>query len=94
MQIYKSKFFRRWASSVGLSDKGLKVAVSEIESGLIDADLGGFVLKKRIAIGGRGKRGGVRSVLVYKKGEVVFFIYGYSKNEKDNISEDQLKALK
>jgi hypothetical protein len=43
----------------------LRTAVYEIERGLIDDDLGGHVMKKRVAVGGRGKRGGVRTLLAY-----------------------------
>ena len=54
-----------------------------MERGLIDADLGG-----------RGKRGGVRALLVYKSGDKVFFVYGFAKNVRANVSMDELKALK
>jgi len=65
-----------------------------MESGLIDADLGGFVYKKRIALAGRGKRGGTRSVIAYQIKRKAFFIFGYAKSEKNNISEEELKIAK
>jgi hypothetical protein len=94
MRIFKSKTFQRWADKEGLSDLGLRIAVAELERGLIDADLGGGVFKKRVAITGRGKSGGLRTLLAYKKGDRIFFIYGFAKNVKANITSNELQALK
>ena len=69
MRIFKNKAFTKWAEKEGLSDDALQIAVDEMERGLIDADLGGHVVKKRVAVGGRGKRGGVRTLLAYKSGD-------------------------
>lgn len=60
----------------------------------MDADLGGHVLKKRVPLVGRGKRGGLRTLLVYKAMDRAFFVYGFAKNAKANIKEDELKGLK
>ncbi|MYD76645.1 MAG: type II toxin-antitoxin system RelE/ParE family toxin [Gammaproteobacteria bacterium] len=68
-------------------------AVSEMVQGLIDADLGGGILKKRIAIFGRGKRGGARTIVATRMTDRWFFLYGFEKNEKSNIDKDELKAL-
>ena len=65
-----------------------------MERGLIDADLGGHVMKKRIAVGGRGKSGGARTLLAYKSGDKAFFVYGFAKNALANVSADELRALK
>ena len=94
MRIFKNKAFNKWAEKEGLSDDALRTAVYEIERGLIDADLGGHVMKKRVAVGGRGKRGGVRTLLAYKSGDKAFFVYGFAKNVQANVSTDELKALK
>lgn len=94
MRIFKNKTFSKWAAKEGLEDEALRAAVDEMERGLIDADLGGHVVKKRVAIGGRGKSGGVRTVLAYKVGNKAFFVYGFAKNARANISADELKALK
>ncbi|WP_335808130.1 type II toxin-antitoxin system RelE/ParE family toxin [Vreelandella populi] len=75
-------------------DAALLAAVEEIERGLIDADLGGHMVKKRVAIDGRGKSGGVRTLLAYKIANKAFFVYGFAKNARANISADELKALK
>ena len=83
----------RWKEKSGLSNEALAKAVAEMEQGLIDADLGGCVFKKRVALPGRGKRGGVRVIVATQKGDRWFFLYGFEKNERDNISNRELKIF-
>lgn len=94
MQIYKNKAFNKWATKEGLTDAVLQAAVAEMEEGLVDADLGGYVFKKRVALVGRGKSGGARTLLAYKLSDKAFFVYGFAKNVRANISNKDLKALK
>ncbi|ODN41146.1 type II toxin-antitoxin system RelE/ParE family toxin [Piscirickettsia litoralis] len=94
MRIFKTKFFSKWAKKEALTDKDLSAAVVEIEQGLIDANLGGDVYKKRVSIQGKGKRGGARTVLAYKVENKAFFLFGYAKSVKANISSDELKIAK
>ena len=94
MRVFKTKGFQRWAAREGLSDEALRAAVTEMEDGLIDAKLGGYVVKKRVALPGRGKRGGSRTLVVYQQADKAFFVYGFAKNERANISDKELKALK
>lgn len=94
MQIFKNKAFNKWAIKEGLSDRDLQTAVHEMEKGLIDADLGGHVVKKRVALAGRGKSGGARTIVAYKLGNRAFFVYGFAKNAKANVTAPELKALK
>jgi hypothetical protein len=94
MQVYKSKWFTKWADKEDLTDRDLSAAVEEMANGLIDADLGGHVMKKRVALQGQGKIGGARTLLAFKVGEQAFFMYGFAKNQQDNISAKELKALK
>ena len=65
-----------------------------MNQGLVDAHLGGHVVKKRVALPGRGKRGGGRTLLAFKQGDKAFFVYGFAKNERANISAKELRALK
>jgi len=81
MQVFMTKWFQRWAARETLTDDALLSAVEEIGQGLIDADLGGHLVKKRIGTRGRGKSGSVRTLLAIQLGEKAFFIYGFSKNE-------------
>ena len=94
MRIFKSKWFSKWADKEGLTEAALCAAVREMEDGLIDADLGGHVYKKRAAIAGTGKSGGLRTLLAFKIGDKAFFIFGFAKNQQGNISTKELKALK
>ena len=94
MRAFKIKAFGKWASGEGLSDDALASAVVEMEKGLIDAKLGGQVVKKRVALPGRGKRGSTRTLVAFRQGNKAFFIYGFAKNERANISDKELQALK
>jgi hypothetical protein len=73
-RLFKTKFFNRWALRVGLSDTALLTAAEEVAQGLIDGDLGGGVLKKRVGVQGRGKSGGARVVLATNSGDRWFFM--------------------
>jgi len=94
MRIFKNKMFSKWAAKEGLDDDGLRAAVDEMARGLIDADLGGHVVKKRVAVGGRGKSGGVRTLLAYRVTDKAFFVYGFAKNARAKVSVEELAALK
>ena len=77
-----------------LTDSALCHAVAEMAQGLIDADLGGGVVKKRIGLAGGGKRGGARTLVATNRGNRWFFLYGFEKNDRANITDDELEALK
>ncbi len=94
MRTLKTKWFHKWAAKEGLTNSALILAVEEMEAGLIDANLGGRVFKKRVALPGHGKRGSTRTVVAYQQGDTAFFVYGFAKNERANISSRQLKAMK
>ena len=94
MQVFKTKWFAKWASSLKLTDEALTAAAAEMKQGLVDAELGGQVVKKRVALPGKGKRGSIRTLVAFRQGDKAFFIYGFAKNERANISDKELKALK
>jgi len=94
MRIFKTRPFHRWAIDIKLMDTALSSAVNEMERGLIDVSLGGHVYKKRVALKGRGKSGGVRTIIAYRIEDKAFFVYGFAKNTRANISNDELKAFK
>jgi hypothetical protein len=93
-RVFKTRYFIRWMRKTALNDEVLCVAVNEMAQSLIDADLGGGVVKKRVGISGRGKRGGARTLVATNKGNRWFFVYGFEKNDRANISDDELEALK
>ena len=94
MVIYKIRWFDRWASRQGLDTHALCQAMREITAGLYEADLGGGLLKKRIARPGQGKSGAFRTLVATNKGNRWFFVYGFAKNARGNIDDDELAALK
>jgi hypothetical protein len=94
VRIFKTKAFTRFADKAGIPDVALCRAIRDAERGLIAADLGGGVIKQRIARSGRGKSGGFRTRIVFRAGVRAFFVHGFAKNEKDNVDKDELVALK
>jgi hypothetical protein len=94
MRIFKTRWFARWALKECISDLVLIDAVAELDQGLIDAHLGANVVKKRVGIAGRGKSAGLRTILAFKFKDRAFFLYGFAKNQQDNIDDKELKALK
>ena len=94
MRIFKTRLFAKWVNKEKLSDQILWQTIEEMERGLVDADLGGGVYKKRLALPGRGKRGGARTIIAYKMKEKAFFIFGYAKNERATISMEEKKMAK
>jgi hypothetical protein len=75
-----------------LSDRKLAEAVREGEKGLHDGDLGGGLVKKRLARVGEGKRGGYRTIIVYRKGNRAVFLYGFAKSDKENLDPVELRG--
>ena len=92
-RVFKTRHFNRWMRKSGLSDRALCQAVEEMARGLIDADLGGGLVKKRVGLPGRGKRGGARTLVATNKGNRWFFVFGFEKNERANIGDEELEAL-
>jgi hypothetical protein len=93
MLVFKTRVFARWAKREHLKDGDLCGAVSEMLQGLIDAKLGGGVVKKRVARAGQGKRGGYRTILATNHADRWYFMFGFAKNERDNIAADELRLL-
>lgn len=94
MRIFKTKDFARFARRGGLGDAALCDAIDRAERGLIDADLGGGVIKQRVARPGQGRSGGYRVVIAYRAASRAVFLHGFAKSAKDNVTDDELAALK
>lgn len=94
VRIFKNKAFARFARKADLGDEALCEGIRDAERGLIGADLGGGIIKQRIARPGQGKSGGFRTIIVYKAGLRAFFIHGFAKSELDNIRSDELAAMR
>ena len=93
IRALKNRQFARWAKSEQLTDQALCIAIREIERGLVDAKLGGFLLKKRIAKGHKGKSGGLRTIIAYRQEHRLAFLFGFAKREKANIDHAEKQAL-
>jgi len=94
VRVFKGKPFARFARKARIADAALCEVVADVSQGRIDADLGGGVFKQRIARPGGGKSGGFRALILIKLDDRAFFIDGFAKNERDNIRDDELEALK
>jgi hypothetical protein len=94
MSVYKTKEFSRFARKADLGNGALLEAAKAVASGRWDADLGGGVFKQRIAREGGGKSGGFRTIILFKIGGHSFFVHGFAKNAKANVTSKELKALK
>jgi len=93
IRTFKTRHFQRWMRKTELTDAALCKAVEEMAAGLIDADLGGDVVKKRVGLAGRGKRAGARTLVATNKGNRWFFVFGFEKNDRANISDEELEGL-
>ena len=93
LQVFATKTCARWMRKNKVSKEDLLDATQEMVNGLIDADLGGYVVKKRVALHGRGKSSGARTIVATKFGVRWFFLFGFEKNERSNIDSDELKSL-
>lgn len=94
MRIFANRWFARFADKQNIGDDDLREAVSRAERGLIDADLGGGVIKQRIARKGQGKSGGFRSIILFKHESRAFFVYAFAKSDRDNIDQSELSTYK
>lgn len=93
VRIFKTRYFSRWALKAGIQDKALTQAIDEMVLGLSDANLGGGVFKKRLPAPGRGKRGGFRTLIATRSKQHYFFVFGFEKSKRDNITMTELHAL-
>ena len=94
MATYTTRWFDRWARKQGLTTPSLCAAVREMTEGLVDADLGGGLFKKRIGRPGQGKSGGYRTLVATNKGDRWVFVFGFPKSERSNIDKDEGEALR
>lgn len=94
VRIFKTKWVARFVRRERIDDAGLKEAIARADRGIIDADLGGGLIKQRVARPGQGRSSGFRMIVAYRTEERAFFLYGFAKNERDNIDDDELETLR
>jgi hypothetical protein len=93
-RIFKNGWFQRFARKERLADEALREAVERAERGLIDADLGGGVIKQRVARPGKGRSGGYRTLILFRQGDRAIFAFGFAKSALANISNADLDLLR
>ena len=94
MRIFKTKLVARFADKERIADDSLSEAIERAARGLVDADLGGGIIKQRVARPGRGRSGGYRMLVAYRSGDRAVFLYGFAKSERENIGPDELLTLR
>jgi hypothetical protein len=93
VRIFKTKALARFTKREAIDDDSLVAAIETAKRGLIDADLGGGLIKQRVARPGQGKRGGFRMLIGFRSDRAIF-LFGFAKNERDNIDDKQLTTLR
>lgn len=94
MRVFLTRWTARFVRREGMSEASLAEAVERAESGLVDADLGGGLIKMRVARSGQGRSGGFRTMLAFKSGDRAVFLYAFAKSERENIGPDELQTLR
>lgn len=94
VRVYKVRVFARFQRRERISDAALAASIARAEHGLVDADLGGGLIKQRVARPGQGRSGGFRTVLAYRRGDRAIFLLGFAKNARANIDDDELDVLR
>ena len=94
MRVFKTKGLVRFARRERITDAVLWEAIERVERGTLDADLGGGLIKQRLARPGQGRSGGYRVIVAYRAKGLAVFLYGFAKNDLDNISPDQVQTFR
>ncbi len=94
LSVYKTKAFTRFAKKALITDANLWQAAQRASDGLVDADLGGGVIKQRIARAGQGKSRGSRSIILFRKNDRAVYVYGFEKKDVTNIDRRELEAFR
>jgi hypothetical protein len=94
LRVFKTKWLARFTRRERIADGSLNEAIARAERGVIDADLGGGLIKQRVAREGQGRSGGYRMMVAYRAQGRAVFLYAFAKNERDNIDPDELQSLR
>jgi hypothetical protein len=84
----------RYARREGISHARLAEAITRADQGLIDADLGGGLIKQRVARAGKGRSGGYRTIIAYRRGDRAIFVFGFAKSKRENSGPDELQSAR
>ena len=94
MKLYKNAWFAKFARKEKINDQNLCDAITRTRRRLIDADLGGGLIKQRIARAGAGKSGGFRTLIFYRQGTRAVFVFGFAKSDQANLNADEIAMFR
>ncbi len=94
MRIFITREFARLVRKTDIDDRALREAVDRAAKGLVDAELGSGLIKQRVSRKGQGKSGGYRTIIALRAGDRAFFLYCFAKNDRGNIADSELQALR
>lgn len=94
LRVFKNKWFDKFCKKQKITNAKLIELINNIENGLVDVDYGGSLIKQRLARNNQGSSGGYRSIILYKLNDKAFFVYGFAKNDRDNITKDEESSFK
>ena len=94
MKKLSTKWFKKWSKKVKLTNDDLLEAIDDLEDGASTTDLGSHLFKVRVSREHSGKSSGFRTIIIYQENEKAIFLYGFGKNEKQNISKAELQYFK
>lgn len=95
VRLFKNPWFVRFAKKQKITDDSLREAIQRAENNQIDADLGGGIIKQRVAKPGKGRSKGWRVIVAFRKASKgAFFLFGFPKSSQDNIEDDELEGFR
>jgi hypothetical protein len=94
MRVFMTRWMAKFVRRAGIAEAALIEAIDRAERGLIDADLGGGVIKQRVGRPGQGRSGGYRTLIAIRRGDRAVFVYGFEKSDRGNIGADELETLR
>ena len=94
MRIFKTKEFARFARREGIADDALREAIDGAERGIVDAEIGDGLIKQRVRRPGQGRRGGFRTVVVWRERELSIFVFGFAKKDKTDLTPREYEAYR
>jgi hypothetical protein len=92
IRIFTNRWFAKFAQREQIEDAALCEAIARATAGLVDADLGGGLLKQRVARAGQGRSGGFRTIIIFRSGDRAIFVFGFAKKDRANLNKVELKA--
>ena len=94
MKRLSTKWFQKWSKKAKLNKQNLLDAISDLGDGLSTADLGSNLFKVRVKREHSGKSSGFRTIILFKADDRAIFLFGFGKNEKENIDKNELQYFK